>query len=95
MKLPRFTLRDLLWLTLVIGLTLTIFIRERQSIAIHRERIEYMDGGWRWSFDTLAKEHEEKTGMRCAGMPFRVFVERPDGTIAQRYYHRDSWEIKP
>jgi hypothetical protein len=46
-KLPQFTLRDLLWLVLVVGLSLALW-RERRE----RQALEY--DAWQWKAENLA-----------------------------------------
>jgi hypothetical protein len=97
MKLPRFTLRDLFWLTLVVGLVLALYIRERQTLDLVAERREVFDSmyfGWQWSFETLAEEHAQQTGVKVAGRPERVVLFNPDGTIARKDHGDNAWEFK-
>jgi len=96
MKLPRFTLRDLFWLILVVGLILTIFVRERQTIGLeeHYQRMENVGGGWRWCCETIAKELEERTGIRSLGTGERVVMQHPDGTVALKFQGQNLWEIQ-
>lgn len=96
MKLPTFMLRDLFWLITVVGLVLALLIQSRQTISVsqHRAAVTDVYNGWRWSFASLADEHQRKTGVAAFGSPYEIKILTPDGRIARKLAYEDAWEWK-
>lgn len=96
MKRPKIMLRDLFWLTTVVGLLLALHLQSRQTISVsqHREEVNDIDRGWRWSFESLAEEHKRKTGVIALGAPYEIKILTPDGKIARKMAYEDAWEWK-
>jgi hypothetical protein len=74
MALSRFTLRDLLWLVVVVGLAIALLIANDR--AIDSESAYKV-----WAFDIAAKILKEKTGVEMRVTNQGIVVRHPDGTV--------------
>jgi hypothetical protein len=72
----RFTIRDVLWLTVVVAMGITLWITNQRAMS--REHAYKV-----WAFDISARVLKDETGAEMTADHEGVWIAYPDGTAAQ------------
>jgi hypothetical protein len=72
----RFTIRDLLWATVVVAMGVALWITSQRAIS--REHAYKL-----WGFDIAARLLKDKTGAKMTANHDGVWIANPDGTVDQ------------
>ena len=79
----RFSIRDVLWLTVVVALAIGLVISSQRQMS-REKRLKL------WAFDIAASELKDNLGIVMSVNEHGVWLERPDGTTWRLCYSESN-----